>query len=112
MSPHDDSPETTLTREQVDQLPGKVLLEFGAAWCGYCRAAAPHVQKALERHQDIQHIQIEDGSGKPLGRSFRVKLWPTFVLLDNGQIVEQLVRPDRKEIEQAIQKLDSHAADQ
>jgi hypothetical protein len=26
--------EVSLTREEVDQLQGPVLLEFGASWCG------------------------------------------------------------------------------
>lgn len=35
----------------------------------------------------------EDGSGRPLGRSFRVKLWPTLVFLKDGKEIERVVRP-------------------
>jgi len=36
---------------------------------------------------------VEDGRGRPLGRSFGVKLWPTLVFLKDGQEVARLVRP-------------------
>ena len=39
------------------------------------------------------HIKVEDGSGRPLGRAFRVKLWPTLIFLRDGQEVARLVRP-------------------
>ena len=35
----------------------------------------------------------EDGPGRPLGRSFRIKLWPTVVVLKDGQEVARVVRP-------------------
>lgn len=57
---------------------------------------------ALERHPEIRHLKIEDGRGKRLGRSFRVKLWPNLVLLQDGQVVEQLVRPAGAEIERVL----------
>lgn len=37
--------------------------------------------------------KIEDGSGRRLGRSFGVKLWPTLVFLKDGAEVARLVRP-------------------
>ena len=81
------------TRAEVDALPGLSLLEFGTTWCGHCRAAQPALAEALAQHVHWRHIKVEDGPGQALGRSFRVKLWPTLVLLRDGQEVARLVRP-------------------
>jgi thioredoxin 1 len=61
-------------REVVDPITGLVLLEFGASWCPHCQAIQPFLSAMLARNPDVQHIPVEDGRGKPLGRSFRVKL--------------------------------------
>jgi thioredoxin 1 len=82
------------TREEIDAFPGPTLLEFGTHWCGYCRAAQADIAEALKRHPDVRHFKIEDGRGKPLGRSFRVKLWPTLVYVDKGVEVGRVVRPE------------------
>ncbi len=80
-------------RAEVDALPGLTLLEFGTGWCGHCRAAQPALAEALSHHAQWRHIKVEDGPGHALGRSLRVKLWPTLVLLRDGQEVARLVRP-------------------
>jgi len=82
-----------LTRESVDAFIGTTVLQFGVNWCGYCQTAAPLITEAFENFPDIQVIRIEDGAGRPLGRSFKVKLWPTLVFLVNGQEVDRVVRP-------------------
>jgi thioredoxin 1 len=83
-----------MKREEVDRMPGAVLLEFGNAWCGYCRRAEPLIAAALAPHPGVRHIKIADASGERLGRSFGVKLWPTLVFLKDGAEVARLVRPD------------------
>ena len=80
-------------RAEVDARAGPAVLEFGAPWCGHCIAAQQPIETALATHPDVHHLKIEDGRGKPLGRSFRVKLWPTLVFLRDGEEVVRLVRP-------------------
>lgn len=93
------------TRAQVDAMQGPVLLEFGAVWCGYCQAIQARLTGLLRAHPGVQHIKVEDGRGKPLGRSFRVKLWPTLVFMRDGQVVQQLVRPEEDEIAKGFEAL-------
>ena len=73
-------------------MPGPTLLEFGSPWCGWCRRAQPLIAEALEG-KSLRHIKIADASGRRLGRSFMVKLWPTLVFLKDGKEVGRLVRP-------------------
>ena len=81
------------SRAEVDAWSGCVVLEFGTDWCGHCRAAQTPVQQALSLHPQWRHVKVEDGPGRALGRSYRVKQWPTLVFLQNGEERERLVRP-------------------
>ncbi len=91
------------TRAEVDALRGLTLLEFGTDWCGHCRALQPALAEVLPALAHWRHIKVEDGPGRALGRSLRVRLWPTLVLLRDGQEVGRLVRPTRvDELQQAL----------
>ena len=55
----------------------------------------------------MRHLKVADASGRRLGRSFGVKLWPTLVLLADGKEVARLVRPQAAgEIEDALEEID------
>lgn len=81
------------TRAEIDALQGPAVIEFGTPWCGHCRAAQPLIAAALANRPDVRHVKIKDGRGRPLGRSFGVKLWPTLIFLRDGNEVARLVRP-------------------
>jgi thioredoxin 1 len=92
-------------RSEIDARPGLVALDFGTNWCGYCNAASGDIDAALAGVPEAVHIKVEDGPGRPLGRSFRIKLWPTVVVLKDGQEVARVVRPaDSHELADALRQ--------
>jgi thioredoxin 1 len=93
------------TRAEVDAMAGPVLVEFGVPWCPHCQAVQPQLAEALGDRADIKHVRIEDGKGRPLGRSFGVKLWPNLVFMRDGRVIRQLARPTPDELADGFKSL-------
>ena len=77
----------------IKSLTGPTVVDFGTNWCGYCKAAEPVIEQAFGDRADVRHIKVEDGKGRPLGRAYRVTLWPTLVFLRDGEEVTRVIRP-------------------
>lgn len=96
-------------RADIDAMAGATVLEFGTDWCGICQAAQRSIADALAAHAgraSLRHLKFEDGRGRPLGRSFGIKLWPTLVMLQDGREVARVVRPgSAREIADALARL-------
>ncbi len=101
----DELPGPEPSREEVDQMEGPVVVEFGAPWCPHCQALAPVLSGLLGQYPAVRHIKVEDGKGRPLGRSFRVKLWPTLVFLRDGQVFKQVSRPPADEVRDGLEAI-------
>jgi|SRR5690606_22263519 len=92
------------SRAEINAMTGPLLIEFGSPGCGHCRAAQPLLSDATLNVADLPHIKVADGKGRPLGRSFQVRLWPTFIFMKDGKEVSRLVRPDSAaEIRRALE---------
>ncbi|GAA4854662.1 thioredoxin family protein [Luteimonas vadosa] len=85
--------ETAPDLATVEAMQGLVLLDFGTDWCGHCNAARAAVDAWIDAHPAIDHLRVEDGRGRALGRAYKVKLWPTLVLLRDGREIARTVRP-------------------
>jgi thioredoxin 1 len=97
---------TAPRRDEVNALSGASVIEFGTDWCGHCKAAQSLIATVFADFPGVRHLKIEDGSGRPLGRSFRVKLWPTLIFFRDGVEIARLVRPtDVSLIEEAFEAL-------
>jgi thioredoxin 1 len=95
-----------LTRGEVDASRGELVLEFGASWCSICAAARPVIDRVFAEHSGARREWVEDGKGKPLGRSFGVTLWPTLIFLRDGREVARVVRPTGEgELRRAFERL-------
>lgn len=84
------------TRDDLDAMRGPAVVSFGTDWCGYCVASDRYVSPVMAEHPDVPFLKVEDGKGRPLGRSYRVRLWPTLVFLADGVEVARVVRPNAR----------------
>lgn len=98
-------------RADIDAMKGAVVVEFGTGWCGHCRAVQPLLAQVFAQHPQVRHFKVEDGPGRPLGRSFGVKLWPSLIFMRDGKEVSRVVRPtDLRAVREAFGAMDTAAA--
>ena len=72
------------TNSQLDQIlasNNQVIVDFGAQWCGPCKAAAPVYAKMSEMNRAIVFTKVDVDSCKDIAARYQVSSLPTFVLL-------------------------------
>lgn len=69
-----------------------VLIDFGAEWCGPCKAIAPLIDEMFQEFNGKISIYTVDIDQEPsLASQFGVMSIPTLVLVKNGQEVDRQV---------------------
>jgi thiol-disulfide isomerase/thioredoxin len=83
---------TELTEDKLEQLlqaNAKVMVQYGAAWCGNCKITKPKFKRMAEENPDIEFYYV-DAELLPNSRKFAdVTNLPTFAGFVNGQLVKQ-----------------------
>ncbi len=76
----------------IDQSRGVALVEFGAAWCGPCKAIAPVLEAMAQEHADVVRIATLDVDANPrTAMRFGVRGLPTMLFFRDGSVVDRVV---------------------
>ena len=83
-----------------------VLVDFWATWCGPCRALAPKIDELSSTYTGkVKFVKMDVDQNPETAGRFGVRGIPTLILFKNGQMVDQLVGNQPKEvIENVLQK--------
>jgi thiol-disulfide isomerase/thioredoxin len=67
----------------------KVMVQYGAGWCGNCRLTKPKFKRMSTENEDIQFVYV-DAEKLPGSRQFAdVSNLPTFAGFVDGKLVKQ-----------------------
>lgn len=69
----------------------KELLHFSAEWCGPCKVMVPVIGKYLESNPDVKYTKIDIDENPELTESYSVKGVPTFIGMDNNEVVNRIM---------------------
>jgi len=67
----------------------KVIVQYGAGWCGNCRIIKPKFKRLAGEHSEVKFIYV-DAEKLPNSRALaEVKNLPTFAGFKNGKLISQ-----------------------
>ena len=77
------------TLKQVVDSNDKVIVQYGATWCGNCRIVKPKFKRLSNSHEDVTFVYV-DAEKLPESRKMaEVKNLPTFAGFKEGKLVSQ-----------------------
>ncbi|MFN1218905.1 thioredoxin family protein [Chryseobacterium kwangjuense] len=84
---------TELTEDTLQNIVNdneKVVVQYGATWCGNCRIMKPKFKKLASENEEIPFLYV-DAEKLPESRKLAtVDNLPTFAVFKNGQLVNQV----------------------
>lgn len=102
---------TELTEDNLDQAlrsNEKVMVQYGATWCGNCKITKPKFKRMAEENPDIAFYYV-DAEKLPESRKFAdVTNLPTFAGFVNGQLVKQAQGNKVETIQEVRDAVTSH----
>lgn len=73
---------------ELTEVPGMVLVKFGASWCGPCRELDKELDSLVS---SIPVIRVDVDQNGPLASQFQVRAIPHMFLFRDGKVVDQQI---------------------
>ncbi|MBQ6684052.1 MAG: thioredoxin [Bacteroidales bacterium] len=101
--------EITITEQNFDEILQNnvvVMVDFGATWCGPCKALAPVVEEIANEYEGraaVCKADVEECSS--IAARFRIRNVPTVLFFKNGELKDKSVGAVQKST--LTQKIDA-----
>jgi len=83
----------------------KVIVQYGASWCGNCRIVKPKFRKLSEQYTDIKFVYV-DAEKFPNSRKLsQVNNLPSFTTFKGGKVLDHFEGNKIDKVESLIAKI-------
>lgn len=79
----------TFTFDLLAESTGKILVKFGAPWCGPCRTIEPVLEAMAEDGFKVYDVNTDEN--QELAARFGIRSVPTLIIFENGKQIETLI---------------------
>ena len=98
---------TTLRAAKARTPPRPIVVDFHAQWCGPCKQIAPFYSQLASQHPHVQFLRVDvDAPGvRAIAQKYQVSAMPTFVAIQEGNVVDSLRGADPRGLTNMVEKL-------
>ncbi|MDO5511050.1 MAG: thioredoxin family protein [Weeksellaceae bacterium] len=90
---------------QLVQDNEKVVVQYGATWCGNCRIMKPKFKKLAADNENMEFFYV-DAEKLPESRKLaQVNNLPTFAIFQNGNLVDQVQTNKAENLNELVAQL-------
>ena len=78
-------------KAEVLDVPGKVVVDFWAEWCGPCRVVEPVLTEIAANNPAVKFVKINVDDNPQVAQSLEVMNIPTLLAFEDGQLQKRIV---------------------
>ena len=68
-------------------VPGILVIDFWAPWCGPCRTMAPRFERAAQLRPGYRFAKVNVDEQPTVANAFQIRSIPTLVVISDGEVI-------------------------